>query len=274
MRRMHLFEWEDQPWLPRVFRDFITDHLRYTHNQAMREPVNRAVAERLAALLARTGTSRIVDLCAGAGGPLPRIARILTEELSVPAEIVITDRYPNVAAFKELEDRSGGRIKARFDSISATDVPADLHGIRTLFTALHHFQPEAAKLVLADAVRKREPIAVFEFLERTPRMVALVGVMSFLRGLTHTPIVGPFTLKRLLTTYVLPLAPAVFAWDGSVSALRTYTAPELLGLARSVDSAGYEWEAGRFDVAGPFGLMPTIYLTGHSSERVSTPQSR
>ena len=71
MRRMHLFEWEDQPWLPRVFRDFITDQLRYTHNQPMREPVNAAIAARLAAVLVRTKTTQIVDLCSGAGGQSP-----------------------------------------------------------------------------------------------------------------------------------------------------------------------------------------------------------
>jgi hypothetical protein len=262
MRRVHLFEWEDQPWLPQVFRDFITDHLRYTHNEPMREPVNLAIAKLLASLLARTRTSRIVDLCAGAGGPLPKIGRILIDDLSVPVKILITDRFPNVAAFKELEALSGGRVRARYESTSATDVPRELDGVRTLFTALHHFPPAQAKLILADAVRKRAPIAIFEPLERTPRMVALVGLMSFLRGFTHTHRVGRLTIQRFLMTYVLPLAPAIFAWDGSVSALRTYTADELLELARSVGTTEYAWEAGRFDVHGPFGSMPTTYLTG------------
>jgi len=51
MRRFHLFEWEDQPWLPAVFRDFITDHLRYTSNEPMRRPINVAIAQRLTAVL-------------------------------------------------------------------------------------------------------------------------------------------------------------------------------------------------------------------------------
>jgi hypothetical protein len=262
MRRLHMFEWEDQPWLPQVFRDFITDHLRYTHNEPMREPVNEAIAQRLAELLERTGSSRIVDLCSGAGGPLPGIGRILMQHLSRPVEILITDRYPNVDAFKDLEVRSGGVVQARYEPVSAMDVPPDLHGVRTLFTALHHFPPEQARLILADAVRKREPIAVFEFLERTPRMITLIGLMSFVRGFTHTPWVGRMTLHRLVTTYLLPVAPAVFAWDGSVSALRTYTADELLQLAQSIEGSDYQWDAGRFDVDGPFGMMPTTYLTG------------
>jgi hypothetical protein len=157
MRRVHLFEWEDQPWLPRVFRDFITDHLRYTHNEAMRRPVNVAMAGRLAALLRRTQTMQIVDLCAGAGGPVIEIGRILVEELSVPVKIVLTDLYPNVAAFEALEAQSGGRVSARYESTDATDVPGELQGLRTMFAALHHFQPYRVKLVLADAVPSERP---------------------------------------------------------------------------------------------------------------------
>jgi hypothetical protein len=262
MRRIHLFEWEDQPWLPRVFRDFITDQLRYTHSQTMRQPVNRAIAERLAAIIRRTGSERIVDLCSGAGGPLPQIGSMLAGDLGVPVRLVVTDLFPNVQAFKSLETQFPGLIEARYDAIDATDVPAELSGLRTLFTALHHFQPELVQRVLADAVRKNCPIAVFEPLERTARMVALVGTMSFVRGLTHAGIAGRLTPARALMTYVLPIAPAMFAWDGAVSTLRSYTGDELLSLARQVTIDQFDWEVGRFEITGPYGAMPTTYLTG------------
>jgi hypothetical protein len=262
MRRLHLFEWEDQPWLPRVFRDFITDQLKYTHGQAMRRPVNRAIAEQLAEVLARTGSTRIVDLCAGAGGPITKIGGILIDDLQVPVELVVTDLFPNVEAFRALEAESNGRIKARYESTNATDVPAELPGLRTVFTALHHFKPELVQRVLADAVRKNAPIAVFEPLERKLSMTVLVGVMSFLRGLTHAHIAGRLTPTRALFSYLLPVAPAMFAWDGAVSTLRTYTADELLALAHGVTTDKFEWKSGRFDIDGPFGKMPTTYLIG------------
>jgi hypothetical protein len=232
---MHLFEWEDQPWLPRVFRDFITDQLRFTHNEPMREPVNVAIAQHVAALLERSGSTQIVDLCAGAGGPVAHIARILVNQLGVPVSILLTDLYPNVTAFKALETESGGRISARYESTNAIDVPEDLRGLRTMFTALHHFRPDEVRLVLADAVRKRAPIAVFEPLERSLRMMVLVGAISFLRGFTHTHRVGRLTPARCFFSYALPIAPAMFGWDGFVSTLRTYAAPELLALAMSVE---------------------------------------
>lgn len=262
MRRLQLFEWEDQPWLPHVFRDFITDQLKFTHTEPMRKPVNLAMARQLARLLARTRRSQIVDLCAGAGGPITEISRILSEELGVSARVVVTDLYPNVPAFRAVEVESGGRIIGQTEPIDATDVPVALSGVRTVFTAFHHFGPDLARRVLADAVRKREPIAIFEPLERTFRMTVLVGLMSFLRGFTHAHRVGHVTPARCVLTYVLPLAPLAFAWDGAVSTLRTYTADEMLEMANAVTSDAYQWEAGRFDVAGPYGPMPTTYLVG------------
>jgi hypothetical protein len=69
---------------------------------------------------------------------------------------------------------------------------------------------------------------------------------------------------------VIPLAPALFAWDGMVSALRTYTPRELRALAASVSQDGYEWESGRFEVNGPYGKMPTTYLLGFPTPAVAT----
>ena len=134
-----------------------------------------------------------------------------------------------------------------------------------LITGVASERPDLVKRVLADAVRKRSPIAVFEPLERSIRMMTLVGLISFLRGYSHTHRVGQLTPARVLLTYVLPVSQAMFAWDGSISTLRTYTADELLALARSVTIAGYEWDAGRFDVDGPYGSMPTTYTSPSSA---------
>ena len=133
MQRLHLFEWEDQPWLPVVLRDFVTDHLRYFLTHKMREPVNRAVAERLKPLLARASSNQIIDLCAGAGGPLLNIRRILAEDLGEPVSVVLTDLYPNVEAFKrrELEGGGAGRDRVAVDGRNRRDVRrgdrADVH---------------------------------------------------------------------------------------------------------------------------------------------------
>jgi len=262
MRRLHAFEWEDQSWLPRVFRDFITDHLKYTHSQPMREGINLAIARQLSSVLDRSGSTTIVDLCSGAGGPVSQIGRLLAERRTTPVRIVVTDLFPNESAFRALEAESAGLIHGRYQATDAADVPGELEGVRTIFTAIHHFTPRQVQGVLADAVRKRAPIAVFEPLERRVQMAALVGAMSFLRGLTHTHRVGRLTVARSVLTYIVPVAPMMFAWDGMISCLRSYNADELLAIANQVEAAEYAWEAGSFYVSGPFGPMPTTFLIG------------
>ena len=265
MRRLHLFEWEDQPWLPAPVRDVITDQLQYTHREPMRRPVNEAIASRLEALLDRVGASRIVDLCAGSGGPLLEILPHLSAGRKV--EVCLTDRFPNVAAFRTIAAQSNGQVRALETPVDASDVPDELSGVRTMFTALHHFRPSSARAILADAVAKRAPIAIFEPLERRIGMMLMVFAVSLVRGFTHTPRLGPLTRPRLFWTYLVPLAPVAFAWDGFVSALRTYTPQELADLARSAGTDRFAWEAGRFYTQGPYGPMPTTYLIGYPSEQ-------
>jgi hypothetical protein len=269
VRRLHLFEWEDQPWLPAVFRNFITEHLRYTLNEQMRKPINLAIGDRLKRISQATERTQIVDLCSGAGGPLPWITRLMADELGYPVQVTLTDLYPNTKVFERIASDSAGRIKACAEPVSAWDVPRHLDGIRTMFTAFHHFRPEQGRLVLADAARKGAPLAIFEPLERSVRGVAIIGLMSLLRGFTHTPRLGNLTFGRFMFTYVLPLCPLLLAWDGVVSCLRTYTPSELADLAGKHD--GYQWESGRFDVESPFGPLPTTYLIGVPKQAAASP---
>jgi hypothetical protein len=46
--------------------------------------------------------------------------------------------------------------------VDATNVPADLDCVRTMFNGFHHFAPDAAGAILADAVAKRGAIAIVE----------------------------------------------------------------------------------------------------------------
>ena len=42
------------------------------------------------------------------------------------------------------------------------NVPESLNGFRTLFSSFHHFRPEQARAILANAMEKKQAIAVFE----------------------------------------------------------------------------------------------------------------
>lgn len=259
MPRRHLFEWEDQPWLPRTLRDFITHHLQYTFSVPATEPLREAVVDILAPPLKRSGETSIVDVCSGGGGPLIPVIPSLSARLGTKVTARLTDLFPNEAAFKAIERDTGGTVTGDLSPVSAFDVPPGLGRFQTVFTALHHFKPDGAKRVLADAAAKGRTIAVIEPFNRKSAAATAIG--GFLLGLLRTPFMGRMTPARFLWTYPIPIAPLILSWDGFVSCLRAYTPDELLAMGREV-APDYKWEAGEREVVLPRVKLTLTYLIG------------
>lgn len=257
MRRLHLFEIEDQDWCPASLRDAATDFLQFLLRLSNSYAV---IVPRLEAALAACGTNRIIDLAAGGSGPWPRLLpRLLTGDPSL--QVYLTDKFPNDRGFAAFQRRFPDQVTVVPTSVDAQAVPADLSGFRTLFTSFHHFPPHAARAVLADAVRQRQGIGIFEATQRSVR-----GVLSILPApllaVAAAPVIPPFRWSRLAWTYVLPFLPVLIAWDGVVSCLRTYTPAELRALIASVPGADtYVWQVG--EERNPAPVLPVTYLIGH-----------
>ena len=260
MKCLHLIEIEDQSWCPRPVRDAATDFLQFalaaTNPYAAMIPI-------LAAVLQRTGTRRIVDLCSGAAGPWLWLHALLVE-MGVSVSVSLTDKYPNLEGFERASRLTNQIISSHPQPVDPTQVLADLLGLRTMFTAFHHFRPEQACAVLADAVRNRQGIAVFEATQRRP-FALLLTLLAPLVVLIVTPVIRPFRWSRLLWTYLPPLVPLVTLFDGLVSCLRTYSAKDLHDLAASLGTNDYQWEIGT--AKSETAPMPITYLIGVPLER-------
>lgn len=240
MRRMQLVELEDLPWLPAPLRDMATDYLQTMLH--MSNPY-APIVPRLRRALEATGERRILDMASGGGGPWARLLPLLAGAGAVP-QVTLTDRYPNVEAFAALSRRFPGAVGFAAAPVEATAVPAELGGLRTIFSAFHHFPPAAGRALIADAVGRGRGIAIFEATARTPATFAAMLATPLLVWLL-TPLIRPVTPARLLLTYLLPLVPAIVLFDGVVSCLRSYTADELRAIVGQVaGAAGYRWEIG------------------------------
>ena len=241
MQRMHLFELHDLAGFPAVWRDLLTDFLSF---YAARFKPYAAVAPVLAEALQHHGSARIVDLCSGAGQPVLSLGPPLRAIGVTELEIVLTDRFPNVAAWVDLEQDPDVAVSYETEPVDATDVPAHLLGFRTLFTSFHHFAPEAARAVLSDSVKKQQGIGLFEYTERNWLIWTVPVVLIPLFVWVCTPFIRPFSFRRLLWTYLLPVVPIVAMWDGLVSCLRTYSLEELRDLVDGLEDSTYWWDIG------------------------------
>ena len=181
-------------------------------------------------------------------------------EVGVEVEVLLTDKYPNLEAFRRAHHLSNGSIGFITHSVDARHVPPHLLGIRTLFNSFHHFTPNDARAVIRSAVLVKQPIAVFELPERKLSVI-LPTILTPLLVLLATPFIRPFRWGRIVYTYLLPLIPLTCLWDGFISQLRAYTPSELRQLGADV-SAQYVWVSGKVALTGPARLT---YLVGYPS---------
>jgi hypothetical protein len=246
--RLQLFEFLDQPWLPEPLRRGETDYLRVVLDRV--RPYD-SVAPQLAELLRTAGTDQVVDLCSGAGGPWRTLLPAL-RAVHDRAEVVLTDLHPTPA--QELPPGA----HYRDTPVDATHIPGELMGVRTLFEGLHHFPPEQARALLADAAARRVPFAAFELTQRSLPYILfqllLIGPLVWI----FTPLIRPLRWWRLVLTYLVPILPLLILWDGVVSSLRTYAPEDLEKLTAGLGGDGYRWSYGVHRAQG----MAITYLVG------------
>ncbi|HET9503524.1 MAG TPA: class I SAM-dependent methyltransferase [Hymenobacter sp.] len=243
--RLHLFEFEDQPWFPAVLRAGQMDYLRFMISNL---GTYRPVAPLLADALRQTNQSQLLELGAGAGGGTETVLAALRQQLAAPPglRLLLTDLYPQPAAWADVARRTAGAIRGHAAPVNALAVPADLPGFRVVFSAFHHFAPPQAEALLRDAVARSAGIGVFEGAAKSWLEIALALTVLPVAQLLLTPLFRPFRLSRLVFTYLLPLIPLTTIWDGVVSIFRMYPPAQLLALAQRADPAGrYHWQAGK-----------------------------
>jgi hypothetical protein len=265
---MHLFEFHELPWFPVVWRDLVTDFLSFFFKTF--KPY-LCVAPVLAEALEISGAKRIVDLCSGAGQPVLSVLPALERLGCSPESITLTDKYPNIVAFRSAVGGGEGRVKCVEASVDATAVPDSLDGFRTLFTSFHHLRPEEARAILSDAWRKGEGIGVFEFTERNIWIWTIPVLLIPLLVWACTPFMRPLTWRRLLWTYLLPVVPLVAMWDGFVSNLRTYSVSELESLTSDLDDGEYRW---RVERVRSLGLSRVTCAVGFAPSARNTKRAR
>lgn len=258
MKRRQLFQFGELPWLPDFLRESITDSLAMVCARTQLPAFWESLALET---LRAAGTAAIVDL--GSGGPGRAVLHQLRQSAQ-PVTVILTALSPGAT-------ESEGNMRYWPHAVDAGSVPWSLKGLRTMFASFHRFEPEDARRILADACWCDEPICIVEGSPRRPAAI-VSSFLILMPALLLTPAVRPMKLRRLVFTYAIPLLPLLILWDGLVSHLRTYSADEMLAMARECGRGGYEWRAGEIHVPGCGAGMP--YLIGRPARTTSLSEAR
>lgn len=204
---------------------------RLVHSEAQ-------ITELLAPLLKQSGHVQIVDFGSGSGGPMPGVLKKLKSNFP-DTQLILTDLYPE----KEIkfDDESIQYIQKPVD---ATHPPESLTGIRTLICSFHHMPPDTAKAILQSAQEDQQPICIYEMSDNSfPKWLWWIAFpVNVITCIVITPLVRPLTWYQLVFTYLIPIIPICFAWDGAVSNARTYTIEDMEMLLQDIRNPDYHWE--------------------------------
>lgn len=249
-----LFEFEDKPWFPNFLRTYMTDYLQFIFSKFnLYSPVLEIIHE----TLTKTTLNKIIDLCSGSGGPLPALKRDYELKYNTSLFVRLTDIYiPN-----EILSRLPHGITYEQEPIDADNIPQDVHGLRTMFSSMHHFRTHKLENILYDAVKKNQPIAFFDSGNKNLLMIFYIVTFHLLGIFLFTPFIKPLSFKRLLFTYAIPLITFFTVWDGIISILRLHTIEDLHKIIDKEKFSSYNWSLGT--VINNFG-MKIVYIVGIS----------
>jgi len=236
LKRIHLFEIEDQSWFPNWLRDCMTKALNVMHSLVK---TNKDLPELLAKVLKETNTTKIIDLCSGGGGPMVEAMDILKNKYGLNnIQLRMTDLYPHKEFAKQINSQNNNDLTYSTQPLDATNVPTTEKGLRTMICSFHHMRPEVAKKILRNAQEAQQPILIYEISDNSPPVFLTLITMpiTFFVCLFVTLKVRPMTWQQIVFTYMIPIIPLCFAWDGAVSNARTYTIKDMNELLKDLQS--------------------------------------
>ena len=65
--------------------------------------------------------------------------------------------------------------------------------------------------------------------------------VNFISALILTPFCKPLTFGQLIFTYLIPIIPVCYAWDGQASLARIYSERDIKSLLIGLEKSSYNW---------------------------------
>ncbi|NAS12659.1 hypothetical protein [Poritiphilus flavus] len=263
LKRIQLFEFEDFEWFPGWLRSCMTRLIVILQSMIR---TDQAIAVLIARVYKEKGIMPIVDLGSGAGGMMPDVLGLLKKQGYDSATLLMTDLYPNEQAIAKFNGKEDPSVRYSEQSVDATNMRQSPEGLKTMMNSFHHMRPEQAKKILASAKDARTPLLIYEMGEnKMPLFIwwlflPLSLLILMIMVLFMTPFVKPMTWQQLIFTYLIPIIPICYAWDGQASMPRMYALKDIDILLEDLHGNDYKWEHGA--ALKPDGKKQGTYILG------------
>jgi hypothetical protein len=246
MDRVQLFEFEDFDWFPESIRSHMTKLLSRL-NQLM--GLDFAIADTISEIHNNYPITDIVDLGSGSGGVMPDVVKLLQEQQKLDAKLTLTDLHPSQATITKFQNNTDSVIYYQ-ESVDARNFETIPAGLKTMVNMFHHIPPADAKQILQSATDNGQAMLIYEMRENNIPLIIwflflpLGLLITFIMALVLTLLSRPITLDQLFFTFIIPIIPLSFAWDGQASLPRMYSFKDLKSMTEDFNSDAYTWSLG------------------------------
>lgn len=197
-------ELEDYPWFPSLLRQYQMDFIGFmvcTFN------IYKPFVQYLNSLKTN---SILFDLCSGTGKPAIHIFK----QCKKFNHLILSDKFPNT-----LKDTSNIiYLKPSVDVLSLKFEPQNTY---IMLNAFHHFS-DIQQLKITEKVKENNAqLFIVEILE--PSFICFIKILfaTTIGVLLFTPFIKPFSLKKWLFTYIIPINIFTICFDGLVSVIKS-----------------------------------------------------
>ena len=263
MKRIQLFEFEDLNWFPKTIRSGMTNLLGVLQKMMGTSDV---IASIISNIKLKNDFSKIIDLGSGSGGIMLEVIEKLNINDQEPIQLLLTDLHPNFKVVNRINSSNIPNVSYNESSVDATSLGNLPVGLKTMMNSFHHIPPDVAKGILKSAQDHKQPLLIYEIGENTiPTilwwlLLPLSLAILFIMALFMIPFVRPLGWSQLLFTYLIPIIPLCYAWDGQASIMRIYTFNDIEYLIRDFKNESYNWEITKAQKAN--GKKAGYYILG------------
>jgi hypothetical protein len=199
-------ELEDLPYFPKSLRNFQTEFIGFV---VVRFNIYEAFIKHIRSL---PHSDKMIDLCSGSG----EVAVHVFKESNCFSHLILSDKFPNIL----FNDK-----QISYEPNSMDVLQMDFHSgvCYTMFNAFHHFKDEDKLKIVKKIIDTGSQSFFVEILE--PSIVCFLKVlfMTTIGTFFLTPLIRPFSFKRIFLTYILPINIFTITYDGIISVFKSRT---------------------------------------------------
>jgi hypothetical protein len=223
-----LKELEDYTWFPPLFRRYQLEFIGSLVNWLK---IYKPLVPILLKLKSVTDIQKVIDLCSGSGGP----AIFMQQQIGNSYSTVLTDKFPPPFA----KQPSVTYLNESVDVLHINPEPDTLY---SMYNAFHHFTSVEQLQIIEKVIQSQSSIMIVEIL--TPSINSYLSVFlsgTILQWITAA-FVKPFSFKRLVFTYIIPINIFTVVYDGLISVLRSKSVKQYKKLIGNISKKNYDLE--------------------------------